>query len=85
MPEKLQIDEILTMIIAGHETTASVLNWTWYLLTQHTDIEQQVLAESQQYMPLDSEPSMADIGQLKFTEQVLDESMTLFRCIHNHG
>ncbi len=78
MPEKLQIDEILTMIIAGHETTASVLNWTWYLLTQHTDIEQQVLAESQQYMPLDSEPSMADIGQLKFTEQVLDESMRLY-------
>ncbi len=78
MPEKLQIDEILTMIIAGHETTASVLNWTWYLLAQHADIEQQVLAESQQHMPLTSEPSMVDIGQLKFTEQVLDESMRLY-------
>ncbi|MDT8426924.1 MAG: cytochrome P450 [Methyloprofundus sp.] len=78
MPEKLQIDEILTMIIAGHETTASVLNWTWYLLAQHAAIEQQVLAESLQYMPQTTEPSMADIAQLKFTEQVLEESMRLY-------
>ncbi len=78
MPEKLQIDEILTLIIAGHETTASVLNWTWYLLAQHADIEQQVLAESQQFMPINALPSMSDIAELKLTQQVLDESMRLY-------
>ena len=78
MPEKLQIDEILTLIIAGHETTASVLNWTWYLLAQHPEIEQQVLAESQQYMPLNDLPGMDEIAQLKLTQQVLDESMRLY-------
>lgn len=78
MPEKLQIDEILTLIIAGHETTASVLNWTWYLLAQHADIEQQVFRESQQSMPADQCPDMDDIAQLKLIQQVLDESMRLY-------
>ncbi|NOQ15245.1 MAG: cytochrome P450 [Methyloprofundus sp.] len=78
MPEKLQIDEILTLIIAGHETTASVLNWTWYLLAQHADIEQQVLAESLQHMPADDMPSMENSEQLQFIRQVLDESMRLY-------
>jgi len=78
MPEKLQIDEILTLIIAGHETTASVLNWTWYLLAQHADIEQLVLAESLKYMPADDLPNMADTEQLQYTRQVLDESMRLY-------
>lgn len=78
MPEKLQIDEILTLIIAGHETTASVLNWTWYLLAQHSEIEQQLLAESQQFLPADKMPSMADTEQLHTTQQVLDESMRLY-------
>jgi len=78
MPEKLQIDEILTIIIAGHETTASVLNWTWYLLAQHADIEKKVLAESQKSMPLSSEPNMGDVAQLQYTQQTLEESMRLY-------
>ena len=78
MPENLQIDEILTLIIAGHETTASVLNWTWYLLAQHADIEQQILAESRQHMPVDGTPEMENVEQLKLTHQVLEESMRLY-------
>lgn len=78
MPEKLQIDEILTLIIAGHETTASVLNWTWYLLTQHSDIEQQVLAESLQQMPAGRALNMRDTEQLTLTRQVLEEAMRLY-------
>ncbi len=78
MPEKLQIDEILTLIIAGHETTASVLNWTWYLLAQHTDIQQQVWAESQQHVGAEGMPGMEEIAQLTLTRQVLDESMRLY-------
>ena len=39
------IDEMLTLIVAGHETTASGLNWTWYLLSQHPEAEAQLHAE----------------------------------------
>ncbi len=35
MPDRELIDEVLTLIVAGHETTASALNWTWYLVSQH--------------------------------------------------
>ena len=77
MPEKLQIDEILTLIIAGHETTASVLNWTWHLLAHHAEIEQQVFAESQQTMPTVKVPTMAE-ADLPFIRQVLEESMRLY-------
>ncbi len=35
MSERELIDEVMTLVVAGHETTASALNWTWYLLSQH--------------------------------------------------
>ncbi|MCM2312312.1 MAG: cytochrome P450, partial [Steroidobacteraceae bacterium] len=42
--ERELIDEILTLVVAGHETTASALNWTWWLLSQHPDVEQRLHA-----------------------------------------
>ena len=39
MGERELIDEVMTLIVAGHETTASGLNWTWYLLSQHPEAE----------------------------------------------
>src|SRR6185437_16927316 len=39
MPERQLIDELMTLVVAGHETTASGLNWTWYLLSQHPDAD----------------------------------------------
>ena len=37
MSDKELIDEVLTLIVAGHETTAAALTWTWYLISQHPD------------------------------------------------
>ena len=45
MPERELIDEVLTLIVAGHETTASGLNWTWYLLSQHPQVDARLHAE----------------------------------------
>jgi len=42
MPERALLDEIMTLIVAGHETTASALNWTWYLLTQKVEVEERL-------------------------------------------
>ncbi len=38
-------DEVLTLILAGHETTANALAWTWYLLGQHPEVERNLHAE----------------------------------------
>src|ERR1700758_400927 len=45
MGERELIDEVMTLIVAGHETTASGLNWTWYLLSQHPEAEARLHAE----------------------------------------
>ena len=39
MPERALLDEVMSLIVAGHETTASTLNWTWYLLSRHAEVE----------------------------------------------
>ena len=45
MSERELIDEVMTLVVAGHETTASALNWTWYLLAQHPEVEARLHAE----------------------------------------
>ena len=45
MSERELMDEILTLVVAGHETTASALNWTWWLLSRHPEVEARVHAE----------------------------------------
>jgi hypothetical protein len=70
-------DEALTIFLAGHETTANALTWTWYLLSQHPDVEARLHAE------LDSalggrRPAFEDLPNLPYTRMVLSESMRLY-------
>ena len=70
-------DECLTLFLAGHETTANALTWTFYLLSQNSEAEAKFHAELDEVVgnkPLTPE----DYGKLKFTEAVLAESMRLF-------
>ncbi len=70
-------DEALTLFLAGHETTANALTWTWYLLSQNPDSEAKLHAELDAV--LDSRvPTMDDIPNLKFTEAIFAESVRLY-------
>jgi len=71
------IDEIMTLIVAGHETTASGLNWTWYLLSQHPQIEARLHAEIDA-APLLAAPSLQQMESLHYTQQVINEALRLY-------
>lgn len=70
-------DEALTILLAGHETTANALTWTWYLLSQHPDIEAKLHAELDAVLA-SRLPTLADVGRLSYTEMVLAEAMRLY-------
>ena len=70
-------DEAMTIFLAGHETTANALTWTWYLLAQHSDVEAKLHAEVDTVLG-DRLPTADDLAQLPFTRQVLAESMRLY-------
>ena len=59
------VNEVLTLIVAGHETTASTLNWTWYLLSQHSEVERRLYAEIRN-------------GGVSYVRQVIEEVMRLY-------
>ena len=47
MPDRQLVSEIMTLVVAGHETTASTLNWTWYLLSQNAEVEKRLSERAQ--------------------------------------
>jgi cytochrome P450 len=70
-------DEAMTIFLAGHETTANALSWTWYLLAQHPDIEARMHSVIGEV--LDGRlPTAADFPRLQFVEMVFAESMRLY-------
>lgn len=75
MSDKALIDEVMTIIVAGHETTAGTLNWAWYLLSRHTEVEQAVHAEID---ALDDEPGFENLDALRYTRCVIDETLRLY-------
>ena len=77
MPERELIDEVLTLIVAGHETTASGLNWTWYLLSQHPQVDARLHAELDA-APESRAPSLAQMEALTYTQQVINEALRLY-------
>ena len=67
----------MTIFLAGHETTANALTWTWYLLSQNPDVEQKLHEEIDRVLA-GRVPAYEDVAELKFTEMVLAESMRLY-------
>jgi cytochrome P450 len=70
-------DEATTIFLAGHETTALALTWTWYLLSLHPDIETAMHREVDQAVG-DRLPSIRDLPSLPYTRMVLTEAMRLY-------
>jgi cytochrome P450 len=75
--DELQLhDEVLTMFLAGQETTAVTIGWTLWLLTQHPDIRARMIAEIDAAIG-SSVPTVEDVGKLGYVKQVLYESMRM--------
>ena len=74
-------DEVLTIFLAGYETVANGLTWTWYLLSQNPDAEARLHEELDRVLGTGDSarlPTLADYPALRYTEQVFAESMRLF-------
>jgi cytochrome P450 len=70
-------DEAMTLFLAGHETTALVLSWAWYLMAQHPKEEQKLWAELEAVLA-GRTPTVDDWPRLKFTESIALETMRLY-------
>ncbi|RSL14756.1 cytochrome P450 [Edaphobacter aggregans] len=70
-------DEVLTIFLAGYETVANALTWTWYLLSQNSEVEAKLHAELDAVLGTRL-PTLADYPNLRYTEQVFAESMRLY-------
>ena len=77
MGERELIDEIMTLVVAGHETTASGLNWTWYLISQHPQVEARLHAELDAAADVPA-PTLSEMEELRYTRQVIDEALRLY-------
>lgn len=77
MADKHVRDEALTIFLAGHETTALGLTWTWYLLAQHPEIDAKLQAELSEVLG-DRLPAMDDVPRMPYLQKVIRESMRLY-------
>jgi cytochrome P450 len=70
-------DELITILLAGHETTASTLSWTWYLMDQHPQVAERVRAEAVTVLG-DRDPQYEDLHRLPYITMVIQEAMRLY-------
>jgi cytochrome P450 len=70
-------DEMVTLLLAGHETTASTLSWTFYLLDRHPEVRERLRAEVLEVLG-DRAPTFDDIHKLRYTNMVIQETMRLY-------
>src|SRR5271168_1499313 len=77
-------DEVMTLFLAGHETTAIALSWTCFLLTQNPQVAA-TLAEELRAVLGDREPTPEDLPRLRYTDMVLKESMRLYPAVWGIG
>jgi cytochrome P450 len=84
MTDRQLRDEAMTLYLAGHETTALTLTWTWYLLSQHRQVEQKLLTEWEHVLA-GSTPTVKQLPRLSYTAAVIAESMRLFPPVYVIG
>jgi cytochrome P450 len=77
-------DQVVTIFMAGHETTSQALSWTWYLLSQHPAVEAKLHAELADVLG-GRTPRYDDIANLRYTRMVIEESMRLYPPAHTTG
>ncbi len=77
MTDRQLRDETITLFLAGHETTASTLSWTWWLLARHPAVEAKLHAELDSVLG-DRAPTLDDLPKLRYTGHVITESLRLY-------
>ena len=77
MTDRQLHDEIMTLFLAGHETTANALSWTWLLLGQHPEVEEKLVEELRRVLG-GRAPTPSVLPRLTYTEMVLREAMRLY-------
>jgi len=70
-------DELMTFLLAGHETTANALTWTWFLLSQFRSVRERLVHELSEVVG-DRLPTAADVPRLRYTKMVWEESLRLY-------
>ncbi len=84
MDDRQLRDEVMTLFLAGHETTALTLAWTWYLLATHPEVEKKFHAELGEVLN-GRNATVTDLPHLKYTEQIVKESMRLYPPAYGLG
>jgi cytochrome P450 len=77
MTDRQVRDEAMTILLAGHETTANALTWTWYLVSTAPEVEARLHEEVDRVLQ-GRLPTVADIGALSYVERVVTEAMRLY-------
>ena len=77
-------DEVLTLLLAGHETTAVALTWTWFLLAQHPAVEHRLHQELAEVLG-GRIPTIGDLPRLAYTRMVVDETLRLYPPVWYFG
>jgi len=77
MNERQVRDEVMTLLIAGHETVVTALTWTWYLLSQHAEVERRHHSELEE-VPGGHLPKVEHLARLSYTRMVIEEALRLY-------
>jgi cytochrome P450 len=77
MSDKQLRDELMTLLIAGHETTSNLLSWVFYILSKHPDVRDRLHAELDQVLG-GRPPEAGDLRRLSYTKMVLEETLRLY-------
>jgi len=72
------LDELMTLIVAGFETSANTLNWVWYLIARHPEVEAKLIDEAKRLLPGVSAVSAESLAAMQYTQQTLEEALRLY-------
>ena len=72
------LDELITLIVAGYETSAGTLNWAWWLLAVNPAAEDELLAEARNLLPSPEHVTQEALTEMSYTQQVLEETLRLY-------
>jgi cytochrome P450 len=72
------LDELMTLIVAGFETSANTLNWAWYLIAKHADVEARLIEEAERILPNVSAVSDSAVNDMEYAQWTLEEALRLY-------